>query len=118
MIKAGAAFFVYLRDPSDQRMVGGGLFQITRDECVYAVGAYDRDLFDKPLGHVVQYSAMEKAIALGLKWTKIGYRPFPGDLPAPSGKEISIGEFKQGFSTHTFPRFIFTHAINPESDHV
>ena len=115
MIKSGEAFFVYLRDPADQRMVGGGLFQVTRDECIYAVGAYDRDLFDKPLGHVVQYSAMEKAIALGLKWTKIGYRPFPGDVPQPSAKEISIGEFKQGFSTHTFPRFVFTHRIATES---
>jgi FemAB family protein len=111
MIKKDEAFFVYLRDPADQRMVGGGLFQVTRDECLYAIGAYDRSLFDKPLGHVVQYAAMEKAIALGLKWTKIGYRPFAADMPAPSAKEIAIGEFKQGFSTHTFPRHVYTHMI-------
>lgn len=111
MIRAGDAFFVYLREPSDGRMVGGGLFQTTRDECVYAVGAYDRTLFDKPLGHVVQYRAIERAMAMGLKWHKIGYRPFPGDQAKPSRKEIAIGEFKQGFSTHVFPRFLFTHDL-------
>lgn len=107
MIRASEAFLVYLRDTTG-RMVGGGLFQTTRDECVYAVGAYDRALFDKPLGHVVQYRAIERAMAMGIKWHKIGYRPFLGDATRPSRKEIAIGEFKQGFSTHIFPRFLFT----------
>lgn len=116
MIEAGEAFYVQLREPSDDRLVGGGLFQTTRDECVYAIGAYDRNLFDKPLGHLVQYLAILRAMEMKLKWHKIGYRPFAGDHTRPSLKEISIGEFKQGFSTHIFPRFVFTHDLSEAQD--
>jgi FemAB family protein len=105
-IDDGDAFLVYLRNDSGD-MVGGGFFNITRDEGVYAVGAYDRSLFDKPLGHVVQYRAIEEMKMQGLRWYKIGLRPFPTDLPAPTKKEIYIGEFKQGFASHIFPQYVF-----------
>ena len=98
------AFLVYLRD-DENRMVGGGFFHITRNEGVYAVGAYDRSLFDKPLGHVVQYRAVEEMKARGLRWYKIGARPYPADKPSPTEKELSIAEFKQGFASHLFPCF-------------
>jgi FemAB family protein len=105
MLVAGGAFLVTLRDPSDQRLVGGGFFQYTRDEGLYAVGAYDRSLFDKPLGHVVQFSAIDRMKSLGLTWYRIGERPFIQDLPSPTSKQLSIGEFKQGFASHLLPRF-------------
>jgi FemAB family protein len=101
----GDAFLIYLLD-EHQAMIGGGLFDITRDEGVYAVGAYDRSLFDKPLGHVVQYRAIEEMKKRGLRWYKIGLRPYPSERPAPTEKELSIGEFKHGFATHTFPRYV------------
>ncbi len=101
-IASGDAFLVYLRDGA-QRMVGGGFFQVSRDEGVYAVAAYDRALFDKPLGHVVQYRAIEEMKSRGLRWYKIGARPYPGDQPPPSDKELRIAEFKQGFASHIFP---------------
>jgi FemAB family protein len=98
------AFLVYLRD-AQNRMIGGGLFHVTKDEGLYAVAAYDRTLFDKPLGHVVQYRAIEELKNLGVKWYKIGARPYPGDEPAPSEKELRIAEFKQGFASHMFPLY-------------
>jgi FemAB family protein len=110
-IAAQAAFLVYLRDP-DGRMVGGGLFHITRDEGLYAVAAYDRALFDKPLGHVVQYHAILEMKKRQLRWYKLGSRVFQGDEPQPSPKELSIAEFKQGFASHVFPRIELHSACN------
>jgi FemAB family protein len=98
-----AAFLISLRDPGG-RLVGGGLFHTSAHEGVYAVGAYDRSLFDKPLGHAVQMRAIEYMQALGLRWFRIGTRPYPFDQPTPSAKELSIGLFKAGFATHVFPR--------------
>jgi len=103
-IQAGTAFLVYLRDQGG-RMVGGGLFHFTHDEGVYAVGAYDRNLFAKPLGHVVQFRAIEELKRRGVRWYKIGARPYPSDNPVPTAKELAIADFKQGFSSHLFPRY-------------
>jgi FemAB family protein len=107
-IAAGAAFFVYLRDATG-RMVGGGLFHVTRDEGEYAVGAYDRSLFDKPLGHVVQYHAIEEMKRRHMRWYKLGPRFYPSDVPRPTQKELSIADFKQGFASHMFPTVCVSH---------
>lgn len=107
MIRAGEAFLVCLREPSDGRLVGAGFFQHTRDEGLYAVAAYDRALFDKPLGHVVQQVAMESMKGLGLKWYRLGERFYPQNPSAPTDKEISISAFKQGFASHVFCRYVF-----------
>ncbi|KAB2928679.1 MAG: GNAT family N-acetyltransferase [Dechloromonas sp.] len=112
-IIAGSAFFVYLRD-ADGRMVGGGLFHVSRDEGLYAVGAYDRALFDKPLGHLVQSHAVNEMKRRGLKWYKIGASAYPGDSPRPSDKEIAISHFKQGFATHHFAALRFEFAGGAE----
>ncbi len=103
-IACGAAFLVCLHDERG-RLVGGGLFHVSDHEGTYAVGAYDRSLFEKPLGHVVQYLAIEEMKRRGLRWYLIGSRNYPGDVPAPTPKELSIAEFKQGFATHIFPRY-------------
>ena len=101
----GSALLIFLRNDRGD-MVGGGFFNLTRDEGVYGVGVYDRSLFDKPLGHVVQYRAIEEMKRRGLHWYKIGFRAYPGEVPAPTEKEISIGEFKQGFATHLLPQYV------------
>jgi FemAB family protein len=108
MVADGHAFLIGLRDPASGRLVGAGFFQTTRDEGVYAVGAYDRSLFHKPLGHVVQQVAIETLKAIGIRWYRIGDRPFAQDLPAPSDKQLSIEAFKQGFASHLFGRIEFT----------
>jgi FemAB family protein len=110
-ICAGDAFLVYLLDEAGT-MVGGGYFQTTRDEGVYAVAAYERALFDKPLGHVVQHRAIEALKERGARWYKIGARPYAGETPAASAKELSIADFKQGFATHFFPRYVLDHEFH------
>lgn len=109
-IVAGQAFLVHLHNAAGE-LVGGGYFAVTRDEGVYNVGAYDRALFAQPLGHVVQYRAIEEMKARSLRWYKIGPRPYPSQDPGATKKQVSIGEFKQGFATHLFPKFIFHHDI-------
>jgi FemAB family protein len=104
-IAAGDAFLVFLRN-SEGKMVGGGFFSTTRDEGVYGVGAYDRSLFDKPLGHVVQLRAIELMKHRKLRWYKVGQRPYRSERPPATDKEISIAEFKQGFATHLFPQYV------------
>ena len=107
-IKTDQAFLVVLRN-LDNHMIGGGYFQFTRDEGSYRIGAYDRRLFDKPLGHVVQYRAIEALKQRGCRWYHIGTRCFPGEDPMPSKKELNISNFKQGFSSHLFASFVLTH---------
>lgn len=109
-VAGGGAFLVYLRDETG-RMVGGGLFHVTRDEGEYAVAAYDRSLFDKPLGHVVQYHAIEEMKRRNMRWYKLGPRFYPADVPRPTQKELSIADFKQGFASHMFARFELGHPV-------
>jgi FemAB family protein len=105
-VASGQGFLVYLRSTSGE-MVGAGYFQHSRDEGLYSVGAYDRGLFDKPLGHVVQYHAIKMMLERGIRWYRIGAVAYPADSPAPSAKELSISHFKQGFSSHIMLRLIF-----------
>lgn len=98
-VRNGAAFLVYLLDERED-MVGGGLFHTSRDEGLYAVGAYDRTLFAKPVGHLVQHHAILEMKQRGLQWYRIGARPYPGDRVVASNKEMAIADFKQGFATH------------------
>lgn len=110
-IGSGQAMLVYLED-AQGKMVGGGYFNFSRDEALYSVGAYDRSLFDKPLGHVVQFRAIEEMMARKLKWYKIGARPYSSDTPVPNEKELSIAHFKQGFASHLLPRYKLTHNVS------
>ena len=97
-VESGEAFCVYLHDRQD-KLVGGALFHHSRDEALYAVGVYDRTLRDKPLGHVVQVAAMDEMQQRDVEWYHLGLRPYVADE-----KELSIAHFKEGWSTHVFPR--------------
>lgn len=105
-INNNKAFFIYLLNEKNE-MVGGSYFSYTRHEGRYDVAAYDRSLFESPLGHVVQYKAIEKLKKEGVQWYKIGKRPYNSDVLTPSEKEIAIGEFKEGFSTHLLPEYLY-----------
>jgi FemAB family protein len=106
MIVDGEALLVWLAD-GEGRMVGGGFFQFTDSEALYSVAAYDRDLFDRPLGHVVQGRAIEEFKHRGLSWYKLGELKFAGDRDKPSAKELSIGAFKEGFASHLFAKLVY-----------
>ena len=95
------AFLVTARDENNE-LIGGGFFSISRDEGSYGVGVYNRDLFDKPVSHVIQWNAIKYMKGLGLKWHKIGRRFYKGDTAVPSEKELNIAYFKEGFATDMF----------------
>ena len=109
-IKNNSAFLIRLTD-KEQKMVGGGYFTLTRDEGVYSVGAYDRDLFDKPVGHLVQFEAIKEFVRRKITWYKIGNYSYIGDTPPPTKKEVTIGDFKKQFSSHLFHRIIINHIL-------
>ncbi len=104
-IREKAALLITLRD-GEKRLVGGGLFHLSPTQAHYAVGVYDRELFDLPLGHVVQASAIEYLQSIKKRWYLVGLRLYPGDDPAPNPKELSICYFKEGFATDFFPALL------------
>ena len=73
---------------NNNEMVGGGLFQFTKDEALYAVAAYDRNQFDKPMGHVIQFRAIEELKKRTASWYKLGGRPFLNGQTTPTEKEM------------------------------
>lgn len=95
MLSRGDAFLVTLRNDGND-MVGAGLFVYNSQCCVYGSAAYRRDLFAEPLGHVVQYKAIEVMLEKGLKRYEIG-SGFSNHYGATE-KECSITKFKSGFS--------------------
>jgi len=110
-IQKGNAFLIWLKD-QNQEMVGAGFFLISPQEAYYGIGVYDRTLFDKPLGHVVQFAAIEHMKKTQLSWYKVGTRVFPTDTPAPTEKEVSVTIFKEGFATNIFPKYILELPVN------
>ena len=116
VIKQGKGFLVYLLN-SAGKMDGAGFFNFTRDEGLYSVAAYDRSLFDKPLGHTVQYRAIKELKDRGVRWYKLGLRPYQSEVPAPLDKEVAIGKFKQGFASHMLPRFGLRHVVGVSDNH-
>ncbi|WP_406732457.1 hypothetical protein RJD39_13450 [Vibrio scophthalmi] len=94
MLNREDAFLVTLRDESDE-LVGAGLFVYNSQCALYGSAAYCRDLFSEPLGHVVQYKAIEVMLSKGLKRYEIGFgfSEYYGATP----KECSITKFKSGF---------------------
>jgi len=106
-ICSGQAFLVTLRD-EDHKLVGGGFFYHTRDHASYATAAYDRTLFDKPLGHLIQWIAINELKRLGVKLYTIGLLPFKNSVPKPSEKDFSIALFKSGFSNTVRIQYVFS----------
>jgi FemAB family protein len=110
-INSGEAFLVAVSDEKNN-MVGAGLFTYTQDIGVYSVGAYRRELFDKPIGHPVQMKAIETLKNKGCKWYEIGQKHCQLDMIKPTDKELSISHFKEGFSTNIIPRIHLNVEIN------
>ena len=97
------SFLVTVSDTQGE-MVGAGLFVYSSYQSLYCVGAYKRELFDKPIGHAVQMKAIETLKKNGTLWYEIGQKHLETDKTPPTEKELSISHFKQGFSTHVIAR--------------
>jgi FemAB family protein len=105
MVKVGKAFVVSIFD--DDELIGFGFFPKNDMHCVYAVGVYDRDRFSQPLGHVVQFKAIEYMKKMGVKKYQLGIRFFLTQQRSASEKEINISHFKEGFANLMLPAIVF-----------
>ncbi len=100
----GSAFLVCVKDDKD-KLVGGGLFLFSRDECIYGVGAYLEEQKEiMPIGHIVQYTAIIEMLKRNIKLYFIGPRHYSAHNPAPTEKMISISKFKEGFTNNIYTR--------------
>ncbi len=99
-IQNGEALLITVRN--NQSLIGGGFFNYSKDEAMYSVGAYNRDLFDKPIGHAVQMKAIEKLKELGCKKYNIGEKTTNLSGRELSEKEKSITHFKEGFAGYIY----------------
>lgn len=80
----------------DGTLVAGSIVVWAGVTAYYASGVYDRDQFDKPLGHWPLWTAILRAKAAGLTRFDLGEIPPRGHA---DDKELSIAFFKRGFTS-------------------
>jgi FemAB family protein len=103
MIREGEAFLIL--GEWNEKLVTAALFQHSSRFCYYSVGVSRRELFDKPLSHVVLWRAILHAQRLGCRFFEVGQQLFPSENGTPSSeKERNISDFKRGFGGETFIR--------------
>jgi len=96
MVCEGEAFCVFAS--MEEVLVSAALFPYSKSHCFYGVSASRRDLFDKPLSHIVIWEALLHAKMLGLRCFEMGEQLFPmAPRHNPSQKELGISFFKRAF---------------------
>lgn len=90
-------------------LVTAALFPVSAKYCFYGVSASKRELFSKPLSHVVVWNAMLYAKDQGCGFFELPEQCYPKQgNPIPSEKELSISTFKRGFGGETKVRLNIT----------
>ena len=110
-IKDGHAVLICLLG-AGQEVVGGGYFTFSQHEVVYSIGAYDRSLFDKPLGHTVQGKLIGYMMRSSRRWYRLGKLSFENEIFRPTEKELAIMSFKSGFATNVLPEYCFKYKVS------
>ena len=96
MVKDNQAFAIF--GYYDDKLVASALFQHSDNYCYYAVGAYDRNKFDKPISHAIIWQAIDYAKKLNISDFEIGAQfPILSEHDKLSEKEINIAKFKKQF---------------------
>ena len=106
-IKENKANFYFCRDVNGV-MIGGSLVMKSENEAFYAIAAYDRDLFHFPIGHLLQDFIIKDLLNTKIQWYRLGRLYRVTDFDNPTEKEIQIGQFKSGFSSHLITSYRFT----------
>ena len=89
----------------DGTVVTAALFMHSPKYCYYGVSASKRELFEKPLGHAVLWTAILEAKKIGCGHFELGEQLFPNQgNPPPTPKELNISAFKKGFGGETVVR--------------
>ena len=103
MIRQQEAFLVL--GNLDGALVTAALFVHSPGYCYYGVSASKRELFEKPLGHIVLWTAILEAKKIGCRLFELGDQLFPNQgEPPPTPKELNISGFKKGFGGDTVVR--------------
>ena len=80
---------------ADGTLIAGTLTTFAGTIAYYTSGTYDRDRFDKPIGHWPVFDAITRAAGRGLSHYDLGEVIPRG---AMTEKEVQIGFFKKGFT--------------------
>lgn len=109
-IKANEAFSVFLL--LEGNLVGASYFLCGLTRCYYGVGAYRRELFDRPVAHVAIWQAIREAKRRGCAFFDVG-RWYAKSSNATE-KEKNISHFKCGFGGITESSLLFSVSANHE----
>ena len=123
-IQKNKAFLSYISHKNTNELLGGAYFSISKDESYYGVGKYSQKYKKEkiPLGHLIQFSAIEEMISRKIKMykiglfhtqivTNIGLEQGESDKKKLSEKEKSISYFAKGFASDIFPEIVFTNSF-------
>lgn len=94
------AILITCQDENDY--VGFAYFNLNKIQATYSVAAYDRNKFDQPIGHGIQWTAIKYFKSEGLKEYIIGTLP---ECDETDLKLLDIAKFKMGFG-ETFARVV------------
>lgn len=100
MVRQGEAFVMlgFL----EGSLVTGAFFSYSPKYCYYGVSASTRELFEKPLSHVVIWTAILHAKELDCRFFEMGEQLYPNQgNPLPTQKELGVSTFKRGFGGQT-----------------
>jgi len=115
------AFLSYIAHKETNEILGGAYFALSKDEAYYGVGKYSKKYKKEkiPLGHLIQFAAIEEMILRKIKVYKIGL--FHSQIITNEGleqkkiikdnlshKEKSISYFAKGFASEISPEIIYT----------
>lgn len=89
----------------DGELVAGALIVDEGETAYYALAVYDRERFDKPMGHGPLFDAMLRARARGRTRFDFG-EVHPRSTVEP--KEFNIGFFKKGFTSRLVAETVWT----------
>ena len=97
----------------DDALVAASLLTYESETAHYSAGVYDREKFDKPLGHWPVYLAMLRSQERGLKYFNLGIVPAHGTV---SEKEFGVGFFKKGFTSRIEARLNWEIPVAPGAE--
>ncbi len=93
----------------DGKLVSGTMVVDGTTTSYYASGVYDRNRFDKPLGHFPLWRSIVRSAERGMRHFDLGDLPLAG---ASDVKDVAIGYFKRGFATTIATSIAWTKEIN------
>ncbi len=99
MIVKNIAFIIEGR--LDGILVTSSLFYYNQKVCLYAVSASTKALFDKPIGHIVLWEAINKSKELGCKYFDLGGLTYNSYNETVTKKQIDINRYKKNFGGET-----------------